>query len=144
MTTVHTKQKYIDKLVYAFGTVMVLGFIGMMADIPVIMFLAVPASMGILLYLSVSDIPDPRRKGMVYGILHVFNLVSVALWVTALVTLDNTSQWLGGLPPSTAVLFLIGWPFYTIVGGIMYAYISSVGGILRKQEAEVENEVMEA
>ena len=79
-----------------------------------------------------------------YGVLHLFNVLSVSLWIIALITLDNTSQWLAGLPPSTAVLFLIGWPFYAITGGLMYAYISSIGGILSKQEAELENEVMEA
>lgn len=139
-------DRRIDALVYSLTIVMILGFIGMMANVPFLIFLALPAIIAVLLYLSVSDIPDTTRRRTIMGTLHTFNVISVALWVIALLTLDNTDQWLAGLPASTAVLFLFGWPFYSIVGGVMYAYIASISGILKLQEehSEGEPEVVES
>lgn len=134
------RQKSIDALVFALTAIFVIAFVGMMADIPALIILAVPTIFALLLYMAVGDLPDRTRRSRIYWLIHVFNAVSLALWLVILFGLNDVSQWWGGLPISTAFLYFVCWPFYTLAGGLLYAYISKAGGVLREHQESVEAE----
>lgn len=136
MITGSQTQKHIDRLVVIFGAALLIGLISTLIANKFLMFLTVPVCAGTLLYLSVTDLPNQNRKRTAYTVLHIFNVISLAIWFTAWIFIDYTDQWIAGLPISSAILFVFGWPFYAITSGLMYAYIARIGGILQRQEAE--------
>src|SRR5699024_10459633 len=123
-----------DRLVYSYTSTLLLALIGMFFDIAILTILAVPVIFALLLYLSISDLPSKAGKPRAMWAIHIFNIVSFGLWTIVFVGLQSETQWLAGLPISTAVVYFFIWPYYSIVGGLVYAYVAEVGGILKNQQ----------
>jgi hypothetical protein len=125
-------NKRADMLVLSFAALLFLGLIGMLFDLVAVMFLIAPAMTAALLYLSVSDLSESTGYKKSLTIIHVFNIVSLVGWVIAWLGLNtNTIFW--GLPLSSGVIIYFLWPYYAIVGSLIYAYISKANGIVRAQ-----------
>lgn len=129
-----SNQRYIDLLVLAVGGTLLMALIAMLANSPALM-LVIPLCVAVFLYLSVSGLPDPLRRRTIYAVIHSFNAVSVLIWIATLALLNEPEPLFWGLPPATAILVYIGWPFFTLVSGLMYAYVSKLAGLLREEDA---------
>lgn len=94
--------------------------IGMLANIPLLIFCIAPVIIGLLLFLSITK----RGKAPVKI------TIAIAIYTIVLVVLfavmffgQASSHTFGGLPFSTAVLLYIAWPFTSISAGLLYSWV---------------------
>jgi|SRR5690625_2788553 len=137
-------QTTIDRIVYSYTSTLLLALIGMFFDIALLTVLSVPVIFALLLYLSVSDLPSEDGKTRAMWAIHAFNIVSFGLWIVVFAGLQSEAQWLAGLPISTAIVYFFIWPYYSIFGGLLYAYVAEIGGILKSQQQLEEQDAAAA
>ncbi|WP_134321998.1 hypothetical protein [Cumulibacter soli] len=117
-------QGRIDRLVVSFTTLMLLSMVGMMINSAALIIIPVPLMVALLMLLAVLRPGNRWPVRSVFVTQGIFHLISLALWIVALVAIDSEQITIAGLPTSTGVLVVIAWPFYTVVTGLLYAFCS--------------------
>lgn len=123
-------QSRVDRFVAAFSVLVATALAGMLTGIAWLVIVPIPL-LALVLALLAALGPEnrwPDRGSLV--LLAGFHMVSVALWMTALVTMHDLTPVLGGMPLSTGLLTLVAWPWYALVAGLVYAVCAGRAGIV--------------
>lgn len=109
-----------DRLVAALFVVVAGATVGMIADLWLLVYYAIPLITYLFVLmgsLSVDDRWSPRG----FVLASTFGGVLLALFLWAGVTLESTT-FVGGLPLPTAIMVFGIWPFATVVAPLLYAW----------------------
>lgn len=113
-------DRRMNQIIGAIALCMVLMLIGMLFDIPALIFYPVPVLFLIFLLLGGINLEGQLRK-VVPGLI-VYAGVFGGLFI-AMVALRDDATLVLGLPVSTAILVYLIWPFTTLTSGVLYAWV---------------------
>lgn len=118
-------QSRVDRIVLAFTGLLTLTMIGMLVNNPGLTMVPIPLMVALLMLLATLRPGNrlPARKVLVAQA--IFHLGSLAIWLVAWLAVGNDEITIAGMTTSMGMLVVIGWPFYTITSGLLYAYCST-------------------
>lgn len=94
--------------------------VGMLFDVPGLIFYPVPALF--LIFLLMGGVNLEGRLGKVLPGLIAYAVIFGGLFI-AMGILQNDTTLVFGLPVSTAILVYLIWPFTTLTSGALYAWV---------------------
>lgn len=110
----------IDGLVASIAIASAVVLVGMVVDLPALIFCMAPVLVGLFMYLSSHK--DGATSKKVTTVITVYTLVLLVLFVL-MYGLQDGSGTFGGLPISMGILIYIAWPFSAISAGLLYAWV---------------------
>lgn len=120
VSTISARDGRVDGLVTCIAAASAIVLLGMLADLPGLIFCMAPVLVGLFMYLSSHKNGATSKK--VTWVITAYTVVLLALF--ALMYFGQTgSSTLGGLPLSMGVLLYIAWPFSAISAGLLYAWV---------------------
>lgn len=115
-------QTRMDLLVGILGFLVAAALAGLLFNVLFLVLLPLPLMIALLMFLATMQGDGAWNDRSTIVALVVFNACSLILWVGALLTVGDDSPVFGGLPINTGLLIFIGWPFYTLLSGPLYAF----------------------
>lgn len=113
-------DRRMDLTIGAIAACMLLMLIGMLFDVPGLIFYPVPVLFTIFLLLGGINLEGQLRK-VVPGLV-AYAVIFGSLFVLMVALRDDPTLILG-LPISSAILVYIIWPFTTLTSGALYAWV---------------------
>lgn len=132
-------QAHVDWLVGILGLLVAAALAGLFFNVLFLILLPLPMMIALLMFLATMQRDGSWGDRVVVIALVLFNSFSLMLWVGALVTARDMAPFIAGLPINTGLLVFIGWPFYTLLSGPLYAFClgrmkNDSGGIPQNSE----------
>ncbi|PRZ42172.1 hypothetical protein CLV47_10643 [Antricoccus suffuscus] len=121
-------QSRVDRIVLTFTTLLVLTMIGMFANNAALIMLPIPLIIAVMMLLATLGPNNTWPTRSVIVVLGAYSAISLAVWLVAWLALGNPAITIAGLPTSMGVLVLVGWPFYSIASGLLYAFCADRSG----------------
>lgn len=115
-------QRRMDLLVGILGFLVAAALAGLVFNVLFLILLPLPLMIALLMFLATMQSDGAWDDRPTVVALVVFNGCSLMLWVGAFLTVGDDSPVFGGLPINTGLLIFIGWPFYTLLSGPLYAF----------------------
>lgn len=115
-----TSDRRMNQAITVIAISMALMLVGMLFDIPGLIFYPVPVLFLIFLLMGGVNLEGQLKK--VLPGLVTYAVIFGGLFIAMVVLQDDTSLVLG-LPISTAILVYLIWPFTTLTSGALYAWV---------------------
>jgi len=120
LRVVDEKDGRIDGLVAAIAIASAIVLVGMVVDLPALIFCMAPVLVGLFMYLSSHKNGATSKK--VTTVITIYTLVLLVLFAL-MYGLQDGSGTFGGLPISMGILIYVAWPFSAISAGLLYAWV---------------------
>ncbi|SMY01090.1 hypothetical protein [Brevibacterium aurantiacum] len=118
--TVSERDGRIDGLVACIAIASAVVLVGMLVDIPGLIFCMVPVLVGLFMYLSSHKNGETSKK--VTWVIISYTFVMLVLFALMYFGQSGSGTF-GGLPISMGILLYIAWPFSAISAGLLYAWV---------------------
>ena len=118
--TVNESDGRIDGLVATIAAASAIVLVGMIADLPVLIFCMAPVLVGLFMYLSSHK--DGATSKKVTWVIIAYTIVLLILFAL-MYFWQNGPGTFGGLPVSMGILLYVAWPFSAVSAGLLYAWV---------------------
>ena len=118
--TVSEHDGRVDGLVACIAIASAVVLVGMLVDIPGLIFCILPVLVGLFMYLSSHKNGATSKK--VTWVIIAYTIVMVVMFALMYFG-QSSSRTFGSLPVSMGILLYIAWPFSAISAGLLYAWV---------------------
>lgn len=118
---IETNQQRIDRFILAFTVLLIVCMVGLISNNLTLIIVPLPVMLAVLMLLGSLDINGRWPSQGSLMLIIAFNVLSVALWVIALVSVGSAGTTLAGIPLEVGILVVVAWPVYTAMSGPLYA-----------------------
>lgn len=118
--TINENDGRVDGLVACIAAAAAIVLVGMLADLPALIFCVAPVLVGLFMYLSSHKNGETSKK--VTLVITAYTIVLLVLFALMYIAQSSDSTF-GGLPVSMGILLYVAWPFSAVSAGVLYAWV---------------------
>ena len=118
--TINEDDGRVDGLVACIAVASAIVLVGMLADLPALIFCVTPVLVGLFMYLSSHK--DGVTSKKVTLVITAYTIVLLVLFALMYIFQNGVGTF-GGLPISMGILLYVAWPFSAVSAGLLYAWV---------------------